>query len=78
MKVRVKVSIASAMWSYAPGDVAEVEDVEARRWIAAGIAEPVEPAGVNWGASPAGGPGETAAVEPPEQAVMPKPRKRGK
>lgn len=40
-RVRVLVSIASPTWSYAPGDMADIDAVEAERWIAANIAEPV-------------------------------------
>lgn len=43
MKVRLKVSIASAEWSYGPGDVAEFDDVMAKNFIMAGHAEPIEP-----------------------------------
>lgn len=38
-KVKVLVSIASVAWSYAPGDIAEIEAEEADRWVNAGIAE---------------------------------------
>lgn len=38
-KVKVLVSIASVTWSYAPGDIAEIEAEEADRWVNAGIAE---------------------------------------
>lgn len=39
--VRVLVSIAGVSFSYAPGEVVELEDAEARRWITAGVAEAV-------------------------------------
>ncbi|MDA8212166.1 MAG: hypothetical protein M0021_09855 [Clostridia bacterium] len=38
-KVKVLVSIASVTWSYAPGDIAEIDVAEAERWVNAGIAE---------------------------------------
>lgn len=37
-RVEVLVSIASPTWSYSPGQVAEIDDEEAKRWVAAGIA----------------------------------------
>lgn len=64
MKVRMLVSIASPTWAYSPGEVAEVDTVEAKRWIAAGIAELLT------------GPVETATVSPPENAAMPAPRRK--
>lgn len=42
MTVRVLVSIAGVSFSYAPDDVVEIDETEARRWIAAGIAEAVQ------------------------------------
>lgn len=44
MKIKFKVGIASEEWAYAPGQVAEVEDELAKKWIAGGeIAESAEP-----------------------------------
>lgn len=45
MQVRVLVSIASAEWSYVPGQVVEMDEEMARTWIGSGLAEPAEPAG---------------------------------
>lgn len=45
MQVRILVSIASAEWSYTPGQIVEMDDALARTWIGSGIAEPAEPAG---------------------------------
>jgi len=42
VKVRMNISIGSAEgWSYAPGDVVELDDELARKWIEIGHAEPV-------------------------------------
>lgn len=40
-KVKVLTSIAGAYFSFSPGQIAEVEEKEAERWIAAGIAKEV-------------------------------------
>lgn len=45
MQVRVLVSIASAEWSYVPGQVVEMDEAMARTWIGSGLAEPAEPSG---------------------------------
>lgn len=42
--VRMKVSIASADWSYQVDQVVELDDELAEKWIAVGHAEPVEAA----------------------------------
>jgi len=49
-------SIASPHWSYAFGDVVELTDDLAEKWVAAGIAAPVRDV-------------EMAAKEPSERAV---------
>lgn len=66
MRVRLLTSIASAAWSYAPGDVADVDDIEAQSWIVAGIAVPVE----------VDGEPEAEIVEPPETATAEPQRSR--
>lgn len=44
MKIKFKVGIASEEWAYAPGQVAEIEDELAKKWVSGGeIAEAVEP-----------------------------------
>ena len=57
MKVRFLTSIASADWSFGPGDVAEIEDRVAAAWIGAGICEPA-PVDI-----------EAATAEPPKKAA---------
>jgi len=42
MKVRVLTSIASATWSYAPGEIANMPEEQAKTWIKSGLAAPVE------------------------------------
>lgn len=42
MKIKMKVSIASPDWSYAPGDIAEFDDNTAKKFIKNGFAEPLE------------------------------------
>ena len=42
MKVKIKVSIASADWSYAPGQEVDIDEKLAVAWFQSGIAEPVE------------------------------------
>jgi hypothetical protein len=42
MLIRFTVSIASHRWSYAPGEVAEFPDAEAKAFIAGGTAVAVE------------------------------------
>lgn len=58
MKIRILKSMAGLDFSYVPGQVVERPDEEAKRWIAAGLAVPVEDL-------------EATAVEPPEKAVLP-------
>ncbi|MEW5921572.1 MAG: hypothetical protein AB1796_11635 [Bacillota bacterium] len=58
-KVKILVGIASATWSYAPGEVVELESGLAKAWIAAGIAGEIDTAP------------ENATIEPPEKAVIP-------
>jgi len=72
LKVRILTGIASPTWSYAPGDIADVDEKEAARWIKAGIAEPVE--------EKKSKKVETATAEPPENTMKkpPKRRKAGK
>lgn len=65
MKVRILVSIASAERGWAPGEVCELDDELAVKWIASGLAEPV-----------AAGPDEAAIVTPPHAAVLKRPRGR--
>lgn len=60
------MSIASTAWSYAPGDVADVDDVEAQLWIDAGIAVAAERAP------------EAAVVDVPETATAEPQRSRRK
>lgn len=43
-RVRMLVSLSGPAASYRPGDVAELDDADAGRLIAAGYARPVEPA----------------------------------
>ncbi|GIU76763.1 MAG: hypothetical protein KatS3mg005_0001 [Bryobacteraceae bacterium] len=44
MQVRILVSIASAEWSYVPGQIVEMDGEMADTWIGSGLAEPAEPA----------------------------------
>lgn len=62
MKVRVLQCMAGTSFVFNHGDVAELDDAEAMRLIAAGIAEP-------WGP-------ETASTGPAENAAKPKGNKR--
>ncbi len=41
MRIKILHAIASALWSYKRGDIVEVEDTEAVRWLNAGIAEAI-------------------------------------
>lgn len=63
-KIRLLVSIAGPLFSYAAGETVEIDAAEARRWIAAGIAEAVTDA-----------PAPEAAVSPPRETTT---RKRAK
>lgn len=66
MKVRMLTSMVAANWSYAPGDIVDVEPRVAKAWIEAGLATPVK-----------GGPEpEAAMLEPPERAVLPAAKRR--
>lgn len=42
MKIKLLVSIASASWSYSPGQIAEIDDEEAKRLINAGLAKKLD------------------------------------
>jgi hypothetical protein len=42
MKVKFKTSIASSTWSYRPGEVADIDDELAKKFVKSGIAEEVE------------------------------------
>jgi hypothetical protein len=42
MKVKFLVSIASADWAYAPGQIAELDADLAEKWIASGICQAME------------------------------------
>ncbi len=55
MKVRILTSIASATWSYAPGEIVDMPDQQAKIWIKSGLAAPVKEQGP-----------ETAMIEQPE------------
>lgn len=46
MIVKLNTGIASAIWSYAPGEIADVDADLAKAWIGSGIAERV-PASVD-------------------------------
>lgn len=41
MKIKILVSIAGSSFSYKPGDEPTIDDKEAERWIAGGIAEKI-------------------------------------
>lgn len=59
MRVQILKSIASTSWSYAPGEIVELDDDRAEKWIVAGIAARLGvPEQV-----------ETTVKEPPERAV---------
>lgn len=65
MKVKILTSIASATWSYAPGDIVDMPDKQAKTWIKSGLAAPVEERVI-----------ETAMVEPSETRTRTGGRKR--
>lgn len=69
MKIRMKTLAAGPEGVLQPGQEVDVDDALAKEWIARGYAEEVE-TGLAEEASEAVR--ETAAVEPPEQAVTPK------
>lgn len=56
--------IASATWSYAPGQEVDLPTETATAWIKSGIAAAVV------------APVETATAQPPENAAMPAPQRR--
>lgn len=62
MKIKLLTGIAGRDFSHAPGAVVDMSAKVARRLIAAGYAEKVEP--------------ETATAEPAETAAKPRPRRR--
>lgn len=64
MKVRALTSFAGLGFSHAAGDVFDLPPGK-ERWLTIGFVEPVVE-------TP-----ETATLEAPEAAVMPRPRKRG-
>ena len=43
MRIRMNVSIASAQFSHQPGDVVDVDDELAAKWVSGGHAERVSP-----------------------------------
>lgn len=55
VKIKILVSIASATWSYAPGDIVDLPQNRAKAWIKSGLAAPYEPEI------------ETASITPPEK-----------
>jgi len=63
MRVRAKVSFAGMGFSYAAGDVFDLPPGK-ERWLTIGFVEPVVEAP------------ETAALEPPERAEMPRPKRK--
>lgn len=58
MKIKFNTSIAGETWSHHIGEVAEVKDEIALKWISSGIASPVH------------APAETASVQAPETADL--------
>jgi hypothetical protein len=42
LKVKINVSIASASWSYYPGQIVDLPDEMAKTWVKSGIAEVVD------------------------------------
>lgn len=65
MKVRISADLSDHLRSYQAGEVCELPEDQAARWLEAGLAEAVtdEP--------------EAATIEPEENAAMPRARKRG-
>lgn len=63
MRVCAKVSFAGMGFSYAAGDVFDLPPGK-ERWLTIGFVEPVAEAP------------ETAALEPPERAEMPRPKRK--
>jgi hypothetical protein len=66
MLVRIIEHIVGAGFSYWPGDDIEMPDDEARRFVAAGYAEPIAPANR----------GECAMLAPATPPPRPQPRRR--
>jgi hypothetical protein len=62
LRVKIKRSIAGIEFSYYPGQVVDIDDDLARKWQESGIAESTKP--------------ESTAIEPPEKAVIPTPKKK--
>ncbi len=75
MKIKILVSIAGSNFSHIPGEEPEIEDKEAKRWIAAGIAEKVATKR-KAAAKPAAEPAEPA--EPPPTTPAPKKKATGR
>lgn len=73
MKARILQPIAGELFSYRPGEVAEIPDREAPAWIEKGIAEAIElPADTQTPEPPAETPTvETAEAPAPEAAQVP-------
>lgn len=67
MTVRLKHGLAGSGGAFPPGSLYSADDAEERRLVDAGIAETL---------SDDPGVPETAAIQPPEAAVMPKGRIR--
>jgi hypothetical protein len=67
MRMRYLVSMAGADFTRNYGDIAEVDEEEARRLIHAGFAEEIYEGGFV---------PEAASIEPPENAAMPRARGR--
>ena len=63
MKVRALISFAGMGFSYSTGQVFDLPPGK-ERWLAIGFVEPVAEAP------------ETAALEPPERAVTPRPKRK--
>jgi hypothetical protein len=64
MKIKFIHGIASAEWAYKPTQVAEIEDLQALKFIASGLASRVEPEI------------ETAIIEAPENSARRTSKKR--
>lgn len=71
MKVRMRVSISGPGLVYAPGDIAEVSANEAKRFVAAGIADLVRDAPVE--RAVASRKAETAVPAPAPETATPAP-----
>ena len=64
MQIKFIHGIASAEWAFRPGQIAEIEDAQARKFIGSGLAAPVEREI------------ETAVLEAPENAARRTSKKR--